>query len=393
MTYAAWQDALSVIRARTSPCDNEQLQLAAVVGAELPDSLPRVVAAARLQSAIAERFGLSQPTRSDPQMEFLAELACEASEDTPAPESKAEAQAWIKYFYLKRRAEALCHLRLNRGNLVSRSGSASQIDEVASIGDEGVVYFVGGRARAWPDELTVVAQSGDTSPPAKKARRTAANRASERSRSGQWSMAKAESLKQYIVPESADASDVEELRTAIESSSDERPLQELFKHQPRILASLLRGPDRYCIPEVRLGGRYVADFLLADVDSNGVRWILVELETPNSATALATSNQFDKHARKGVSQIEEWREWLQDNLDMARRSIQENGLGLPDIRPQAEGLVIVGRRDRLSPNAQKLRDQLSENSRIQMHTYDWLLERLEGVIDFSGPWATNPHAI
>ena len=142
-----------------------------------------------------------------------------------------------------------------------------------------------------------------------------------------------------------------------------------------------------------LGGKYVADFLLADVSSSGVRWILVELETPDSATTLSRGNQFDKHARQGRNQIEEWREWLQDNLDMARRPKQQNGLGLLDIRPQAEGLVLVGRRDQVRENAPTLRSRLFETDRILMHTYDWLLEQLEGTLSFNGPWASNPYAI
>lgn len=393
MPHSAWQDALSAIRAKTSSCDDGQLQLAACVGVELPASLPRVVALARLQFAIAQWFGVSPRKRSEPQLEFLARLAHEVAEEVPSPESFAEGQAWIDYFYLKRRAEALRALRLKKGDLVSRHESDPDIDEVASIGDDGAVYFTGGRARAWPDELTIVARSGDTSPANADARRRAANRASERSFSGRWSSAKEDSLRPYAVPESADASDIEELRRAIEVARDERPLQALFERRPCILASLVRGPQRFCIPKVRLGEKYVADFFLAEVSSSGVRWILVELETPDSATTLAKSNQFDKHARSGESQIREWREWLQNNLDMARRLRRENGLGLPDIRPQAEGLVLVGRRGRLRENSLELRNQLLENSRIQMHTYDWLLEQLSGTINFNGPWVNNPHAI
>ena len=238
MPHAAWQDALSAIRAKTSSCDDDQLQFAARVGVELLASLPRVVAIARLQFAIAQRLGVSQLKSGGSQLEFLAGLAHEASEEAPSPESLAEGQAWIEYFYLKQRAEALCALRLNRGDLVRRGGSASDIDEVASIGDDGVVYFTGGRARAWPDQLTVVARSGDTSPASTSARRRAANRASERSLGGRWSSAKENSLQPYAVPESVDANGIEELRRAIEVAHDERPLQALFERRPRILASL-----------------------------------------------------------------------------------------------------------------------------------------------------------
>ena len=161
------------MQAKTSTCDDRQRQLAASVGVDLPNSLPRIVAVARLQGAIAELFGLNQPKGSGSQLGFLAELAHEASEEAPSPASPAEAHAWIQYFCLTQRAEALRTRRLNRGDLVRRSLSASEIDEVASIGDDGAVYFTGGRARAWPDELTVVARAGDTSPSGENARRKA----------------------------------------------------------------------------------------------------------------------------------------------------------------------------------------------------------------------------
>ena len=56
------------------------------------------------------------------------------------------------------------------------------------------------------------------------------------------------------------------------------------------------------------------DFLVAGVDSAGVRWMLVELETPQSRVTLAKKNDLDKHARAGVAQVLEWREWLQTTL-------------------------------------------------------------------------------
>jgi hypothetical protein len=32
-------------------------------------------------------------------------------------------------------------------------------------------------------------------------------------------------------------------------------------------------------------------------------------------------------------------------------------------------------------------------SDIHVHTYDWLLERLAGILNFSGPAAHNPHLL
>jgi hypothetical protein len=94
-----------------------------------------------------------------------------------------------------------------------------------------------------------------------------------------------------------------------------------------------------------------------------------------------------------LSQIQEWREWLQNNLDQARRPPEQDGLGLLDIRPRAEGLVLVGRRDQIRPTASALRQQLWERDGIRMHTYDWLLEQLDGVRRFVGPAGVNPYVL
>ena len=127
--------------------------------------------------------------------------------------------------------------------------------------------------------------------------------------------------------------------------------------------------------------------------SNGIRWILVELETPNSYVTLKTSNQFDRYARKGVEQVNDWRRWIGANLHQARLPAHENGIGLPDIGPRAEGVVLVGRREQLRPSAKAMRRELHDNERIWMQTYDRLVEQLEGARRFSGPWISNPDTL
>jgi len=390
MTYASWRDATSAISGKISPCDDDQRAIASAIGIQIPESLPKIVAAARLRSQVGTLFGLTPRKSPDHRLEFLAELADEVSHETPEPESDEEAKAWIECFYLGRRLDALRRLQLSRGDVVSRGSSPNLLDAVASIGDNGVVYFTGGRSRAWPDQLTVVARSGEESSTGSEAHRIAANRASERALNQEWSSAKAASLKDYACPGGVSEADIDVLQSVIDDASDERPIQELLQSRPQLLASLVRGPHRYCIPKARLGSAYVTDFLLAYADSAGIHWILVELETPKSSMTLATSKNFDQYARKGESQIKDWREWLQDNLGQARRSRQEHGLGLADIRPQAEGLVLVGRREFLRPNSQAPRKRLFEDTRIRMHTYDWLVEQLEEVNNHQGHWAIDP---
>jgi hypothetical protein len=142
-----------------------------------------------------------------------------------------------------------------------------------------------------------------------------------------------------------------------------------------------------------LAGKYVPDFLACDTDSLGLRWLLVELETPQSSITLSTKNELEAGARHGVAQIREWREWLQNNIDMARRPVEQDGLGLADIRPRSEGLVLVGRRAVLNDNAGAVRHPYREDDRIRIHTYDWLVESLFGILAFSGPPRASPHVI
>jgi hypothetical protein len=133
------------------------------------------------------------------------------------------------------------------------------------------------------------------------------------------------------------------LEGCIEQANEEKPIQEFLEAHRQVLASLLGGNERYCIPKPRLGKHYVPDFLLCYADSTGAHWIMVELETPRSTVALTSGVELEHHARQGVAQIHQWRRWLDGNLATARASTREDGLGLIDISPQSRGLVLVGR--------------------------------------------------
>jgi hypothetical protein len=104
---------------------------------------------------------------------------------------------------------------------------------------------------------------------------------------------------------------------------------------------------------------------------------------------LATQNELHAVARRGVTQIKEWREWLQNNLDMARRPVSQDGLGLIDIRPMSEGLVLVGRRALLNDNSGAVRNPFREQNAIRIHTYDWFVEPLFGIVEYVGPPRTS----
>lgn len=188
------------------------------------------------------------------------------------------------------------------------------------------------------------------------------------------------------------ASDLLSLEQVIETARDERPVQKFLQENPALLTLLVRGTDCFVIPQKRLGAEYVPDFVVAFVDSAGIHWHLVELESPRARMFTKDGKSFGKECRKGINQLADWKQWLDDNVAYARKPQGENGLGLFDIRNDAPGIVLVGRRSTLTNKNEALRNQ-QQAANVMVHTYDWLIESLRGSLDFSGPAGANPFAI
>lgn len=390
MTRNNWRDAVADIQQTARPTTTRQHQLATIAGLALPQDLPQLVAAARLQAALGADIGsIDKFDMNGLQQEILAALETPSFRVTTPPEDRTEADAWIAVLRLKRRQEALETLALMAGDIVELGG-ADQVYEVSSIGSNGRVYFKGSTSGgAWPDQLTVLCREADDTEQARDLKRKAANSVALRARADAWTLAKRSELLRFEVNAPLTLQTVEELQRVIDSAQDERPIQVFIEKHPETLAALLGGRDRFVLPQHALGRKYVPDFLVSDTNSLGIRWVLVELETPQSSITLATQNELDVVARRGVTQIKEWREWLQNNLDMARHLVSQDGLGLIDIRPMSEGLVLVGRRALLNDNSGAVRNPYHEQNAIRIHTYDWFAERLFGIVEYVGPPRTS----
>ena len=394
MARQTWRDAVADIELAATRATARQHQLASVAGISLPAEMPQLVAAARLQSALGNDIGTEGTFEiHHAQLQLMEALQTTEFRITTPALNRAEARGWIAYLYLRRRQKALRRLELNAGDVVGYP----EVDgafEVSSIGSDGRVYFKGARTgSAWPDKLIVKARSNDHGVTAQNLRRNAANLASLLGTTHELSMAKLYDLRRWEVEGHLGIEAIDELAEVIETADDEKPIQVHLETHPELLGALLGGRDRFVIPRPSFGGKYEPDFLIADTDSMGIRWLLVELETPASSVTLSTQNALDKNARRGVTQIQEWREWLQNNLDGARRPVHRDGLGLADIRPNSEGLVIVGRRHALRTSGAAVRSAFAEQNSIRIHTYDWLVESLRNIIDFVGPSGLNPHVI
>lgn len=392
MSNGTWKEAIAQLTPLVGPPTSEQRELASVANLPLKRGVPRLVAAAQLRDSLSNALHIRRYLRA-PAPESMLNVIVELLEGgrSPSPNSLEEASAWIEHLFIKRRIRALNTVRPVSGDIVVTGDGAHA--EVASVGANGRVYFTGGRGRgSWPDEVTMVARAQDTSKEADRARVSARNAAASTRPASEWSYTRAEDLGAFSVTRRALDAEFLAFEAVINSAEDERPIQRFLTDSPEVLAALLRRDECYVIPQKRLGSEHVPDFIVGDIDSAGVHWHLIELESPRAKMFTDDGRSFAKQARKGIEQIADWREWLHGNIAYARTSRSQNGLGLFDIRSDAPGLVIVGRRATLTNKNEAQRNHLLA-SHTEIHTYDWLLERARWSATFSGAPAANPHAL
>lgn len=401
MPYSGWREAAAVLKAHVGPRTALQSRLAKAAGVPLPQTVPRLVADARLQLAISRDLGLHRlprfrgvrgVTTTESQAARIRELQEQGKAPLTIPADTHEAEAWIQHLALNRRLESITRLQLDAGDIVQVSTGV--VAEVASIREDGRINFKGGRGSgAWPDLLRVRCRRDDVSARGEQWRARARNAAARRAESHEWSLQKAHELSEYLTQEWVTEDEIVQLELCVGRATDEKPIQEFLAGKPHILASLLGGTERYCIPKQRLGKHYVPDFLICHADSSGAHWTLVELETPVSTITLKRGDDLERHARMGVSQIHQWRRWLETNLATARISKREDGLGLVDMPTSPRGLVLVGRRELMGLGNERVRRTFALEQRVDIHTYDWLVEVLRASRRIGGPPGANPHLI
>jgi hypothetical protein len=155
--------------------------------------------------------------------------------------------------------------------------------------------------------------------------------------------------------------DVAAYRAVLSTADNERPLQKHLALHPILLVQHLGGGHgRWVLSQKRLGSEYVTDFIVGERSSTGFEWQFVELQSPRARLFVRSgrqSEQFDE----GWRQIEEWRRWLEDNRDYARRPCSRNGLGLVDVSAGSPGLLLIGREADLTQQDRDRRRQLDKN--------------------------------
>ena len=164
------------------------------------------------------------------------------------------------------------------------------------------------------------------------------------------------------------------LQELLDKAPQEAEMHSFLEAHPEYLVQVMAaGHGRYQLSKTRLGAELVPDFLVAELSSIGIEWHAVEIESPGAVVCRkhGLPAQALNHA---IGQIRDWRKWLQDNIDYARRPREQNGVGLVGIDPRVSGLIIIGRRRQYPSRYNEFRRQMIDRERIVIHSYDWLVD-------------------
>ena len=185
------------------------------------------------------------------------------------------------------------------------------------------------------------------------------------------------------------------LRTAIETSRDERGVKPVLREYPLLLVTAFNPSWNFhrCLPEFRLGGDFVADYLILSADSGSWNALFVEAESPRAI--LFTKRGVPRsQCATGLRQLDDWERWLRQNGSLFRETLSKlleaervpaqcsradvHTLAHTEMRDprtviRQEFILLIGRRESLSQLDQERRAQFSAKGR-QIATYDRLLD-------------------
>ena len=119
---------------------------------------------------------------------------------------------------------------------------------------------------------------------------------------------------------------------------------------------------------------YIPDFLIADLNSLGLNWYAIELKNPK-VRMFNKDGDPSQYLNKAIRQIRNYRDWLKNNLDNARKLKQDKGHGLIGIEPELKCLILIGRRKDLDELLTDSRKRINREIDGEIHTYDWLIEQ------------------
>ncbi len=143
----------------------------------------------------------------------------------------------------------------------------------------------------------------------------------------------------------------------------------------------------YIFPEFQLGVSYKADYLLIGKNSGGYEFIFIEFESPSDRIVIANGD-FGESIRKGLSQINDWDTWLEENFNTLSEifgRLKNPNENLPNEfykldKSRIHYVVVVGRREHYKERTYRLRRKEKDQSKINLLHYDNLIDFSKNLI-------------
>jgi hypothetical protein len=185
----------------------------------------------------------------------------------------------------------------------------------------------------------------------------------------------------------------DKFRELIYSDKNEQEIQRYIKNNKKwfIPGSILLDynfghHDAYLFPEQQLGNDYVVDYMLIGANSDGYSIVLVEFEKANVSYLISTPNTESESVRKGISQIQDWKRWMDSNRDYFLKNIglKKQGIDVPTFRIYY--YLVVSRRDFMDTVALDVRCQsVYEKPNTKIVTFDRLADNIKKLSN-SATW-------
>ena len=135
--------------------------------------------------------------------------------------------------------------------------------------------------------------------------------------------------------------------------------------------------DAYLFPEQKLGNKYAVDYMLLGKSSDGYSIVLIEFEKADVPYLLKSSNSESESVRKGLTQIKDWKRWVDQNRDYFMRDLGllDKGIDIPIYR--IFYYLVVSRRDYMDKTALDVRSQtMYEMQNTKIVTFDRLADNI-----------------
>ena len=175
--------------------------------------------------------------------------------------------------------------------------------------------------------------------------------------------------------------EAEQLLKVLDSAKKENDIQNYIKENKKwfIPASIFKDYDfghheAYISVEQPLGAEYKADYMLLGRNSIGHHIVLVEFENVNVDFRLKKSNMETEAVRKGMTQINDWKRWMDNNRPYFLQSCGLSDIGRNIPTWGITYCLVVGRRKRMDDTSNQMRGQIQYERGVHIITYDRLVD-------------------